>query len=142
MSGGHYDYAYSRINQLATDIRADIIRRTEATSRLFDLTLEPLPKDILAHMQILAQYLDKAGEAARDIEWFLSGDYGEETLRSCPSWKLSEETRNKDAAQRAYLEGYKITLQTQFECTDYYFLTHPDKFPLWMKLEDYERLMA
>jgi hypothetical protein len=97
MSGGHYDYAYSRINQLATDIRADVIKRSQPYKEGYgEYIVEPLPPDILAHMTHLAQFLDQAGESARDLEWFLSGDYGEDTLRDCPSWKLSEAQRKVD----------------------------------------------
>ena len=64
MSGGSYDYAYSRIGQLA-----DEIKPTSDLRRAF-----------IKHLHLVAQ-------ACHDIEWVDSGDYSEgredEAIREC-----------------------------------------------------------
>jgi hypothetical protein len=49
-----------------------------------------LPPDIIVHMASVANQIEKLAEAARDIEWYMSGDYGDDTFREkCASWNLS-----------------------------------------------------
>jgi alpha/beta superfamily hydrolase len=84
MSGGHYDYAFGRISDLADAIRNDAVAH-EANSSV--------SRDIVCHMRFVADELDRLAEAAHDIEWFESGDYSEETLRECDSWQLSKHDR-------------------------------------------------
>lgn len=55
MSGGSYDYAYAHLEELASNIRI----RTRDPKRL-----------------AFAELLELCAEAARDIEWVDSGDYG------------------------------------------------------------------
>ena len=91
MSGGHYNYLYSQVSDLAERILADCVgREIESTDR-YGFKVEALEPDILAHMKFIANELQVLADAARDIEWYMSGDYGEDTLRTrCDSWKLSE----------------------------------------------------
>ena len=56
MSGGSYDYAYGRIEELASAIRA---RSNDRTDR-----------------RVFASLLDVCAKAARAIEWVDSCDYG------------------------------------------------------------------
>jgi hypothetical protein len=58
MSGGSLDYAYYKIETLASEIRD----RKEAT----------------ALHRAFASHLMKVAKAAHDIEWLYSGDYGPE----------------------------------------------------------------
>ena len=93
MSGGHYDYAYSRMSQLATDIRGDC-EKYAGPSRDQWGEYSAMPADILAHMNWVADRIDELAEAAHDIEWLMSCDYGYDTLRErCKSWKLTEHLR-------------------------------------------------
>lgn len=83
MSGGHYDYLYSRMNDLANAIRLDSGNPERE-----------MPDDIRLHMDWLAEEIEKLAEAAHDVEWLMSDDYGYDTLREhCESWKLSQHLR-------------------------------------------------
>lgn len=93
MSGGHYDYAFGYMNTLAQNIKSDCKRRSEPFED-YGYTVDPLPRDILDHMAFIAGEIEKLAMAAHDIEWLMSGDYGEDTLRErCESWNLSEHHR-------------------------------------------------
>lgn len=54
MSGGSYDYMYSRVEE-------------EYVDRMFDLQLNTMMKDL--------------ADLLHDLEWWQSGDYSEETYR-------------------------------------------------------------
>lgn len=93
MSGGHYDYAFCYMNTLAENIKSDCVRRSKPFDD-YGYTVKPLPKDILAHMAFIACEIEKLAMAAHDIEWLMSGDYGDDTIRErCESWKLSGHLR-------------------------------------------------
>lgn len=83
MSGGHYDYAYGRIRDCADAIADDAkLYTTEHVDR-YGFTYAALPPDILALMHKAAATLRLAERMAHDIEWYMSGDYGDDTLRRC-----------------------------------------------------------
>jgi hypothetical protein len=83
MSGGHYDYAYLQMSHLADAM----LRDCENPDR-------EMPDDIRLHMDWLAKEIKKLAEAAEDIEWLMSDDYGYDTIRGhCKSWELSEHLR-------------------------------------------------
>lgn len=89
MSGGHYDYASHRVADLASDIEQDIEKYSVAHVNDFGDTVPPLPPEILNGMRRTAAALRAAATAAHDLEWFMSGDYGEETLLQCMrKWEL------------------------------------------------------
>lgn len=66
MSGGSYDYAYSKIEDLACEIKS----RAQTIER-----------------KAFAAHLEKIAKAAHDIEWVDSGDYGpgdeNKSIREC-----------------------------------------------------------
>ena len=76
MSGGHYNYQYSRVRSLADDILQDVDKYKEEPDTL-------VPDDILDAMYRLARNLQALADAAHDIEWYMSGDYGDDTMRVC-----------------------------------------------------------
>ena len=86
MSGGHYNYAYSRMNELASDIRDDVERLEKAGVDQWGDEYDALPEDIRLFMSRIADQLEKVAEAAHDIEWYMSCDYGDDTLRNCASF--------------------------------------------------------
>lgn len=61
MSGGSLDYLYSRVDDAASTIRS---RCDGPQYRAF------------------ADHLEKVAKALHDIEWWMSGDYGEEQARA------------------------------------------------------------
>ena len=77
MSGGHYNYQYHHIFNLADDIRTDIKNNDveDDFGFKFGYTTELLEvlEVITAHMEIL-------GKMAKEIEWLYSDDIGEETF--------------------------------------------------------------
>lgn len=90
MSGGHYDYAYCLVSALAEAIEQDADTYAVQHKNEYGDMMEPLPANILEGMRRTAATLKAAAAAAHDIEWYLSGDYGEETLRlAMAKWGLS-----------------------------------------------------
>jgi len=75
MSGGHYDYGYSRIESLLESIEEDyksgkIIRDDISKQQEFRLIQEI--NDLIAAMSNISQ-------RAKALEWYMSGDYGIES---------------------------------------------------------------
>ena len=66
MSGGHYDYAYSRVSDLAAQIADDASGEPDEAVR--------------NAMDYCASQLEALSELARAIEWYMSGDYGPEQV--------------------------------------------------------------
>lgn len=69
MSGGHYDYAYQRVETLASDIQHDAEGDRD------------IPIDIAAHMVKVAEQLRSVAKNAKEIEWYMSGDHGSNSYR-------------------------------------------------------------
>ena len=80
MSGGSLDYVYSRIDSTVFEIRR--------------LSQKPL------HLAF-AKHLEKVAEALHDLEWLLSGDYGdgdeEESIRQVVTKEVELEILIEDA---------------------------------------------
>lgn len=85
MSGGCYNYAYDKLHQLSEDIETDYLNPGE-----YDI-----PEDVLIHMRWLSETIEKLACAAKDLEWFMSGDDSAETLMEHKSWKLSHKARRR-----------------------------------------------
>ena len=84
MSGGHYDYSYQNINTLADRIDGDIERRAQPNIDSYDGSTIPAERpDILELMRRVAGTLRMASQMAHDVEWYMSGDYGDDTLLEC-----------------------------------------------------------
>lgn len=77
MSGGHYQYRTCRIADLAHDIRDDA-----------ESEEGPVVRDA---MLWCAEQLESVGEMARVIEWYLSADYGPESVLR--QWQRCKETK-------------------------------------------------
>lgn len=96
MSGGHYNYQCHSLSNLLADIRADVAKYSQNHKDKYGIENEALPVDVLQAMKTVADKLEELGKAAHDIEWLMSGDYGEDTFRNCLSdwaeWILKEET--------------------------------------------------
>lgn len=67
MSGGHYDYKHHHIQDMVELIKADLYNPE------FDR-----PEHVKARMRILAHHLKKYADVCHSLEWYLSGDWGEE----------------------------------------------------------------
>lgn len=64
MSGGHYNYMYFKIDDLAEQIKEDIVDLKDSGS-----------PELLEKMQEFALELKDVARRAKDLEWFMSGDY-------------------------------------------------------------------
>jgi hypothetical protein len=82
MSGGHYNYKCFEVSQFADMVEMDI--KTRSTSREvrhspeYVETIDALPKALRDKMQVFVDVMRKCAEMAKDIEWMMSGDTGEE----------------------------------------------------------------
>jgi len=82
MSGGHYDYKCFEVSQFAEMVAMDIHSFSEPReirhSPEYVERREALPKPLLDKMQVFVDVMRKCAEMAKDIEWMMSGDTGEE----------------------------------------------------------------
>lgn len=94
MSGGHYDYKCFEVGQFAEMVSMDIQARSESREIFYDEEYveirEALPQPLRDKMQVFCDVLRKCGEMARDIEWMMSGDTGEESTDRGLHDKLTE----------------------------------------------------
>ena len=72
MSGGHYNYAYFKIQTLAEEILSDIESTKDGEG------WQVLSDEVKVAMRKLVTELEAVAKKAKSLEWFLSGDYGEE----------------------------------------------------------------
>lgn len=88
MSGGSFDYDCLRISQFAEDLqnRIDENDKKDESDSLFSFAR--IPEDLLKLLQDSQKIIELAGKLAHDIEWFYSGDIGEETLEKRLNWFL------------------------------------------------------
>jgi hypothetical protein len=82
MSGGHYDYKCFEVSQFAEMVAMTIKERSEHRDVDHGGYIEhrtALPKPLLDKMQVFVNVMRKCAEMAKDIEWMMSGDTGEES---------------------------------------------------------------
>ena len=72
MSGGHYDYLYFQVSQLANLILCD---------KELDRKDYLIPEDIKINIKTFARYLSKVADLCKDIEWYMSSDTGDKDIR-------------------------------------------------------------
>ena len=89
MSGGYYDYAFGRVRDLADSIYGDIESLSTQTRNDYGEIVDAKPPAVLEAMRRCASALENASIAARDVEWYMSHDYGDETLlEAVKEWKI------------------------------------------------------
>lgn len=94
MSGGHFDYQYTRIDSLADDIEREYLRDFkykytdwstpappfgERPDTEYDRMSDATPEQreiILAEVKSLLKDLRYNAKRAKELEWYLSGDTG------------------------------------------------------------------
>lgn len=95
MSGGHYNYQYNIVSQLADDIESEFINDGKYESEdwsfsgfgerpkiQMDRLSDTNPKqkeDILKEIRSLISDLKYCSNRAKELEWFMSGDTGAKT---------------------------------------------------------------
>lgn len=78
MSGGHFDYNQYRLDDIADQIERDLNRRGKVTDWG---TTFVIPKDIANKMVETIVMLRKCGKMVHAIDWFMSGDTGDDSFR-------------------------------------------------------------
>ena len=108
MSGGHYDYKYHHVDDLAEEIEREFENdgkymtedwSAERISRQipmveidrFDGATPEQKEEILAEINSLVATLKDAAFRAKELEWFMSGDTGFESyLRRLSNYKTQK----------------------------------------------------
>lgn len=72
MSGGYYTYAYFKIRELAENIQEDLEKEKKEDED------NNLSEEVKAGMSKLILELDDVADKVKALEWFMSGDTGEE----------------------------------------------------------------
>jgi len=80
MSGGHYDYATSKILGLVNDIQHDIETLSVPSTDRYGFENQVLEPEAIAAMLTCVEALKRIDRLAHSVEWFMSGDYGLDTL--------------------------------------------------------------
>lgn len=80
MSGGHYDYAFSRINDLAASIGSDIYKYRKSHVNSYGDTVDAFPYEVISRMESLQRGLEVVSEQAHALEWLMSDDIGLDTF--------------------------------------------------------------
>ena len=83
MSGGHYNYDCYKLSHLSEDILADVKKYEVGGKDDYGFEYSAIPTDILLAMTEIANKLESLSKAAHDIEWYMSGDYSDDTMRAC-----------------------------------------------------------
>ncbi|MEK6828977.1 MAG: hypothetical protein AABY15_02540 [Nanoarchaeota archaeon] len=148
MSGGAYNYGYSRVDQLADDIESEFVNdgkymgedwssgKKVELDRIGDATKEQRPI-ILKEIKELVQDLRNCSKRARELEWYMSGDTGANSYLSrlkelgFLKEEKKEETYNTDELR--HLAGnYAITCLKGYDGSFEDWLKNID--PKWRKI--------
>lgn len=79
MSGGHYEYAYCQINDLADHIKDDIDNNQVSDEYGFSYNFS---EETMTNMKKLHSMLLLASKLSKEAEWLYSGDTGEDTFNN------------------------------------------------------------
>jgi len=90
MSGGSLDYSYVRVQTLAEDIQQQIDSNNVKNDLGFS---NEFSEETLSKMQQTENMLITVSKLAKEVEWLLSGDTGEDTFKENFD-KIMNETDN------------------------------------------------
>ena len=112
MSGGHFDYAQYRINDIAADIDELIARNDDVE---LDEYGEPngraLSPKTIERFREAAHELRRAAEMAQRVDWLISGDDGEDSFHRRWNESVPDAYRQAGAALAAKRPQCEITCQ-------------------------------
>ena len=87
MSGGHFDYVqhkvgdvYEEVQQMAKDKGVYSIEWADSSWEYGDRVLQPFQADTVKRLARASEVLLAASKMIQRIDWFLSGDDGEESF--------------------------------------------------------------
>ena len=78
--GGAFDYDCFKISQFAEELQNKIDENSKKAEHESLFSSAKISEDTLDLLQIAQKAIEYAGKLAHEIEWFYSGDIGEETL--------------------------------------------------------------
>ena len=115
MSGGNLDYFYSRFDEPLEKISKEIKWGKNKWS-----------PEVLSEFQNAIKYLKIAQVYSHDVEWLLSGDYGDDSFLESIKKELEELEKNPDIIEPQlkkcplckYFNGKKCTNRWQMEYID------------------------
>lgn len=90
MSGGHFDYLQHRISQAAEDVKLFIekVEKGEVNEWGYNPAEIFGKKEILDKFKLTIDYLEKSAKMLHEVDYFISGDTGEESFFK--RWKEKE----------------------------------------------------
>ena len=74
MSGGHFNYAYFHIGELAHDLQVEIDNNYDVDEGY------EYSQSTIYRLQTIQSKLQALSKLAREVEWLYSGDHGEDTF--------------------------------------------------------------
>jgi hypothetical protein len=77
MSGGSFNYEYSRMQDFADDLRERLTQQGQVVDGWKVGTWKP---EVATKLAEIAALVDHAAKLAREAEWLYSGDTGEDTF--------------------------------------------------------------
>jgi len=82
MSGGSLNYVYGRVEDAAHEIRRNVTKAGQPRMDGFfeDGTYPVLDPKTAKALSAIADHADLCAKLLRAAEWYLSGDYGDETF--------------------------------------------------------------
>ena len=106
MSGGHYDYYQWHIADVADKMEEDLARI--GTQNQWEDVPYGLEDSTIAALRMAISLLRASADIVHDIDWCMSGDTGEDTLRrDLYKWSLKHEVQLEKSIDRAldYMES-------------------------------------
>ena len=92
MSGGHFDYAQYKINDIADEVRELIETNNDAClDEWGDVIGRCYDDEVIAHFRVGLEALEKAAIYAQRIDWLVSCDDGPESFIK----RLQEDLKEK-----------------------------------------------
>lgn len=88
MSGGSFGHDSFKISLFAEDLQNRIDENDKKNDNDSLFSSAKVPEDLLKLIQESQKVIDLAGKLAHDIEWFYSGDIGEDILEKRLKWSL------------------------------------------------------
>jgi hypothetical protein len=76
MSGGHYEYKYHYLDDLADDIERDLVSEKEEYNPFDEYDNETQRVRIKNEVESLLKDLRRCAKRAKELEWYMSGDTG------------------------------------------------------------------
>ena len=114
MSGGHFDYAQFRMEDIAVEIDR-LIEKNDSTEKdeYGDDIGYHYPLEIIERFREAAHTIRQAREMAQQIDWLVSGDDGEESFMSRWNDEVRKEVRWKRKKIDALIAVRRLALSPQ-----------------------------